>query len=271
MKKRVFLLLQYILPQQWLSAAMGRLAESRSVRLKNFLISRFQKRYRVDMTDAKLTEINDYPSFNSFFIRELKAGCRPIAAGQDTIASPADGVIAQIGRIKQNQLLQAKGFDFTLDALLGGEATEAKEFLDGQYATLYLAPHNYHRVHMPLDGRLLKTVYIPGKLFSVNAITSAAIPNLYARNERLIAFFETSAGPMAVILVGAMIVGSIQTVWMDHPIKSKKPITTTYTNPIFLAKGAELGHFKLGSTVVLLFNNQISWEPHILANSPIQV
>ena len=269
MKKRFFLLFQYILPQQLLSAMMGRLAESRSVKLKNFMISRFCKRYNVDLSEANSSNLADYPSFNSFFIRELKPGSRPIVPGDDTIASPADGTIAQIGSINQGQLLQAKGFHFTLDGLLA-QAAEASSFLDGKFATLYLAPHNYHRVHMPLAGKLVKTIYVPGKLFSVNAITSASVPNLYARNERLIAFFETQNGLMAVILVGAMIVGSIQTVWMTHPIKSKKPIVTTYADGMSLSKGQDLGHFKMGSTVVLLFNNHVSWEPRLTPNTPVK-
>lgn len=271
MKNRLFLLLQYLLPQQWLSQAMGRLADSRCPKLKNFLINRFQKRYKVDMSEAKLTQLTDYPSFNSFFIRELKTGSRPIAAGEDAIISPADGTIAQIGNIHHDQLLQAKGVNFTLSGLLGGETAESQHFINGRFATLYLAPHNYHRVHMPLTGKLLKTIYVPGKLFSVNAITSATIPNLYARNERLIAFFETAAGPMAVVMVGAMIVGSIQMAWLPQPIKDKKLIITPYQDGTVLTKGEELGYFKLGSTVILLFGNQVNWEKAALPNTTIKV
>ena len=179
---------------------------------------------------------------------------------------------AQIGNIQKKQLLQAKNFYFDLGTLLGGDTQLADNFHDGTFATIYLAPHNYHRVHMPLDGKLVKTIYVPGKLFSVNRMTSEIIPNLYSRNERLICVFDTTLGPMTIVLVGAMIVGSIQTVWMKNPIRANRIITETFSDGIQLIKGAELGYFKLGSTVILLFGkDKILSQSTLTTTSTLQV
>lgn len=254
--------LQYITPQRLLTVTMGWLARiRRPLRLKNWMINHFIKKYRVDMSAAILEDPTTYPDFNHFFIRHLKPALRPIVSGENNIASPVDGNIAQIGNINKNQLLQAKNFYFDLETLLGGDKELAQLFYDGSFATLYLAPRDYHRIHMPLSGSLVKSIYIPGKLFSVNRMTSELIPNLYSRNERLVTIFDTAAGPMAVILVGAMIVGSIQTVWMKQPIRSSHIQTDSLTQ-LDLATGAELGHFKLGSTVILLYGkNKVEWNP----------
>jgi len=263
--------IQYIVPHHLLSTFMGWLADLRLRWLKNWMINRFIKKYHVDMSIAKIEDPVAYPTFNHFFIRQLKPSLRPVANDQRDIASPVDGTIAQIGQIYKSQLLQAKSHYYDLTTLLCNDAELVPLFGDGSFATLYLAPHNYHRVHMPLSGTLKKTIYVPGKLFSVNSMTSALIPNLYSRNERLISIFHTDAGPMAVILVGAMIVGSIQTVWMNNPIRSKKIQRTNHLNDIYLQKGAELGHFRLGSTVIILFGkHKIKWVPSLNTNSPVQ-
>lgn len=267
---RLFSYFQYVLPQHRLTTFAGALANSKTVWLKNWLIQRFIKVYHIDLTDALIEDPMAYESFNQFFIRKLKTDCRPIAAESNAIASPADGFIAQIGTIHQKQLLQAKNFYFDLDTLLGGDTQLAACFDSGAFATIYLAPHNYHRVHMPLTGQLEKTIYVPGRLFSVNRMTSQWIPQLYSRNERLITVFNTEAGPMAVILVGAMIVGNIQTTWRKHPYQADQINIESYS--CSLKKGDELGHFKLGSTVILLFGkNKAQWLPSMQANSMIKM
>ena len=189
---------------------MALFADSNIVWLKNFLIRHYIRLFKVDTTLAENEDLDTYPTFTSFFIRKIKPELRPIASGVNEIASPVDGVVAELGSIKQNQLLQAKNLYYDLDTLLGNEAL-AEEFYDGEFATFYLSPRDYHRVHMPLDGVLKKTFFIPGKLFSVNRMTSSLIPNLYSRNERFICLFDSPAGPMLIVLVGAIIVGSIQT------------------------------------------------------------
>lgn len=260
--------LQKILPQHWLSRMMGKLGSTRTPWIKNWMINRFIHTYQVDMAIARLEHPDDYPDFNHFFIRQLKSDARSIAQDANAIASPVDGLIAQIGTVRNNTLLQAKSFYYTLESLLGDKVL-AETFNDGSYATLYLAPRDYHRVHMPLSGKLVQSRYIPGKLFSVNRMTSDLIPNLFTRNERLVLEFETEAGPMAVILVGAMIVGNIQTMWMDKPVRSAHPVTTTPAN-IHLQKGQELGHFTLGSTVILLFGkDKIHWEQTCKADKTV--
>ena len=264
--------LQCILPQHFVSRLAGWLADCRLPWLKNKLIKRFIKKYSVDLTSALRKQPEDYVSFNDFFIRQLDSRFRPIANGPQDIVSPIDGIIAQIGRINKALLLQAKAHYFDLTTLLGNEASLAERFYDGEFATLYLAPHNYHRVHMPITGKLVKTIYVPGRLFSVNRMTSELIPNLYSRNERLICLFDTAAGPLAIIMIGAMIVGRMQTVWMAQPIKHQQIKINIDEAPTVLQKGDELGYFCLGSTVILLFGkNKISWEPNLKAGSSLEV
>jgi phosphatidylserine decarboxylase len=261
---------QKIIPQHLLTEFMGWLAKIRTPWMKNWMIQHFIKKYHVDMSAALVEDPTHYPDFNHFFIRQLKPELRPIANGETTIASPVDGMVAQIGRINKNQLLQAKAFYYNLETLLG-EAELAQQFHDGSFTTLYLAPRDYHRIHMPLSGRLVKSIYLPGKLFSVNRMTSELIPQLFTRNERLVTIFETAAGPMAVILVGAMIVGNIQTVWMDQPVRSKKTSVTMPEKEISLQKGEELGQFTLGSTVIVLFGkNKTEWMGDLCTGSVIQ-
>lgn len=273
-KKQFSTLIQYLAPQHMLTWLAGQIGSCRWPWFKNKLIHFFINRYHVDMSAALSSDIADYPDFNSFFIRQLKPGLRPIEQKADTIICPADGCISQIGAINNDQLLQAKGFYFSLSDLLGGSEQLASEFLNGCFATIYLSPKDYHRVHMPMKGKLRETIYIPGKLFSVNKQTAEQVPNLFARNERLVCIFDTEVGAMAVILVGAMIVGSINTAW-DNPTSctiQHKTYPTTGSDIIELAQGAELGYFKLGSTAILLFpQGKISWEPTLAEQTNTQV
>lgn len=273
---RLFILLQYLLPQHLLSRVVGKLAESR--RFKNPLIKAFIKRYKVDLSEALLQDPEKFETFNAFFTRALKGSARPIAGGSNDIVCPADGAISQLGNIVDNKLFQVKGRHFNLQALLGGDEEMATLFQEGSFATVYLSPRDYHRVHMPLGGRLQKTVYVPGKLFSVNKTTAAAVPDLFARNERFVCLFQTDAGPMAVILVGAMIVAGIECVWSGHvcPGSGTRTIRNTdYSNhnpPIQFASGAEMGRFKLGSTAIVLFaHGAINWEPELNADSAVRM
>jgi phosphatidylserine decarboxylase len=256
--------LQYMVPQQALSRFAGWVASCKLSFVKNFLIRWFIWRYGVDMREVQDGAIDSYENFQSFFIRQLKKSARPIESAQDAVVSPVDGVISQIGAIQAGRAFQAKGFDFSVVELLGGQTAMADLFLDGQFATLYLAPKDYHRVHMPLTGRLTSMTYVPGRLFSVNPKTAATVPRLFARNERVICMFETEFGPMAVILIGAMIVASIHIVWGGDitPTSTNKVQTWTYVDQnIILEKGSEIGHFKLGSTVIVLFGDgRVRWN-----------
>lgn len=270
MHKPFSVLIQYLLPQHALTKLAGYLGESRQPWLKNHLIRYFLQHYDIDMKAAQLENPYDYPSFNSFFTRQLKPDQRPIA-GNPHIASPADGFISQLGKIEQNALLQAKGFYFNLTNLLGGSEKLAAEFQNGQFATIYLSPKDYHRVHMPITGKLRETIFIPGKLFSVNQATAATVPNLFARNERLVCIFDTEIGPMAVILVGAMLVGSIETVWQAQT-KANTVTQESFPDGIQLDRGAELGLFKMGSTVIVLFaKDQVEWSPNLQTDSVVRM
>lgn len=253
MLKRCCVYLQYLLPKQLITIMVGWLANTTNTTIKNLFITLFIKKYRVDMSAAEQEDPTAYPTFNAFFTRRLKPHLRPIANDSKTIISPADGCLAQFGEMNKNLLLQAKGFYFDLETLLANQHDLAANFYNGTFMTFYLAPRDYHRFHMPLAGQLTRTIYVPGHLFSVNRMTSELIPQLYSRNERLICEFKTEAGQVLIILVGALIVGSIQTVWMDAPIRHNAIQDTAHTNGIYLNKGDELGQFQLGSTVLLLF------------------
>ena len=271
--EKLFVLLQHCLPQHLLSRLTGYLASSEIPWLKNALIKYFIDYFNVDMSEAAEPDYKNYASFNQFFTRPLVANARPTDQTEKGIVSPADGAISEIGPIEQDKILQAKGQNYSLTKLLGGDASLCQTFADGDFATIYLSPKDYHRVHMPLDGQLIKTIYIPGKLFSVNQTTANNVPNLFARNERLVCIFDTPAGPMAMILVGAMIVAGIETVWAGQVTPQTKHITSVdYSQPIALSKGDEMGRFKLGSTVILLFaNNRIGWDQAMTATKPLQV
>jgi len=250
---------------------MGRFCRTKTIWLKNWMITTFIKKYQVNISEAVYTGLEAYPHFNSFFTRHLRSGTRPIAANPHAIVSPADGSISQFGHIEKDLLIQAKKFNFKLEQLLADQ-TLATKFLNGEFFTCYLAPKDYHRVHMPLAGKLIKTIFIPGKLFSVNEETALNVPNLFARNERLVCIFETAAGLMAMIFVGAMLVGSIKTVWQDHPHTAKKVSPNDFSEPLEFQKGDEVGHFQMGSTIILLFQqNTIRWQNFLCTLLPIKM
>lgn len=252
---RLFVLFQYLLPHHGLSRLLGKFAEGRF--LKNTLIALFIKRYKVDLSEAKITDHREFENFNAFFTRELKDAARPLVSEPDAVLCPADGSISEIGSIEEDRIVQAKGRSYTIAQLLANN-DDAGHFVGGSFATIYLSPKDYHRVHMPLQGSLLHTIYVPGQLFSVNQVTVDSVPNLFARNERLVCLFETPAGKMALVLVGAMVVAGIDTVWSGQvcPAPVRKLQRTDYgetTPPLQLARGAEMGRFKLGSTAIVLF------------------
>lgn len=254
--ERLFILFQHLVPQHLLSRCTGALAGLRQpVWLKNWLIGQFARAFGVDMNEAAEPDLTRYACFNDFFTRPLRAGARPLASAD--ILCPADGAISQLGEISNGLLFQAKGRYFSVEELLAGDVIRAAQFREGQFATIYLSPKDYHRVHMPVAGRLTASCYIPGQLFSVNGVTAANVDRLFARNERLVCYFDTERGPMAMILVGAMVVAGIETVWSGRVAPPpKRPVTVDYVNvpeSVELAQGDEMGRFMLGSTVILLF------------------
>ncbi|CAM4447642.1 MAG: Phosphatidylserine decarboxylase proenzyme [Legionellaceae bacterium] len=266
--------LQYILPQHLLSRLMGFFAELEQSWIKNFFINQFIKRYHVNMNEAIHDNALAYRNFNDFFTRELKPHVRTVVQDVNAITSPVDGAISQMGDSQAGRIFQAKGFDFTINELLGGKPERAQPFMGGKFITLYLSPKDYHRIHMPIRGKLKEMVYIPGKLFSVNSSSVNTIPRLFARNERVIALFDTEVGPMAIIMVGAMIVASINTVWHGDINADRKNqiIAWEYTDDKIYERGDEIGHFKLGSTVLVLFGpNAIAWKNDLQADSVIQL
>ncbi|MFS1872929.1 archaetidylserine decarboxylase [Enterovibrio norvegicus] len=251
--------LQYCMPKHLLTRLMGKLAAAKAGFLTTAVIKWFVRQYKVEMSEAKNPDPASYPTFNDFFVRELKEGARPLNDDASVISHPADACVSQAGPIEHGRLIQAKGHTFDACELLGGDAQLAEEFADGDFATLYLSPRDYHRVHMPCDGTLRQMIYVPGDLFSVNPLTAENVPNLFARNERVVCIFDTAFGPLAQVLVGATIVGSIETTWAgtitpptgqsirrwDYPAEGDQAVT--------ISKGEEMGRFKLGSTVINLF------------------
>ena len=251
---RLAVLPQYLLPKQALTRFAGLVASTRGGALTTRLIAWFVRRYQVNMAEAADPDISHYATFNEFFTRALRADARPIA--RSDLVCPVDGAISQFGAIERDQIFQAKGHHYSTTALLGGDARLAEQFEDGAFATIYLSPRDYHRIHMPCEGRLTRMVYVPGALFSVNPTTARGVPGLFARNERVVCVFESARGPFVLVLVGATIVGSMATVWhgVVNPPRSRRVRTWTYDKePVVLAQGAEMGRFLLGSTVVLLF------------------
>ena len=277
MKERLFIISQYLLPHHLLSRLAGCLAECRVRWVKNAFTRWFAQRYQIDMSEAQVEALDGYEHFNAFFTRALKPGARPLDSTTDSVLCPADGAISQLGRIEHGRIFQAKGHSFSAVELLGGDVQRAAPFLGGQFATVYLSPRDYHRVHMPLSGTLREMVYIPGRLFSVNQSTAENVPELFARNERVACIFDTECGPMAVVLVGAMIVASIETVWAGLGTPPRRQLKTQRYDeaaraPIQLEKGAELGRFKLGSTAIVLFGpQQVQWLDELAANSPVRM
>ncbi len=254
MSDRFAVLPQYLLPKRALTVFAGKIAGAQGGRLTTWLIEWFVKRYQVNMAEAANPDAASYPTFNAFFTRALKDGVRPMARAD--LVCPVDGAISQFGPMVGNQLFQAKGHHYSSTALVGGDAALAARFDGGSFATLYLSPRDYHRIHMPCDGRLTRMIYVPGALFSVNPTTARGVPGLFARNERVVCVFESAQGPFVLVLVGATIVGSMATAWhgVVNPPRSAQVREWRYDDQVIaLKQGEEMGRFLLGSTVVMLF------------------
>ena len=267
---------QYIMPQLYLTQLAGWFAQQKWGAVTHFVIKAFAKKYNVDMSEAKKENFSDYESFNQFFIRELKDNARKINENPTALCLPADGRVSQIGHIDDERLLQAKGHFFSLSDLLAGDEELVNTFKNGEFATIYLSPRDYHRVHMPCDATLRKMIYVPGDLFSVNPFLAEHVPNLFARNERVICVFDTAFGPMVQILVGATITASMSTVWAGviNPPRTGEVKVWTYQedNAIKLTKGQEMGAFQLGSTVINLFPaNSVTLVEHLEVDVPVRM
>ncbi len=266
---------QYILPQHGLSKLMYRLARNRFKPWKNLMINSAVRLYRVDMREAGKEKAADYVSFNDFFTRHLKPGARTWHLDEANIISPVDGAISQIGRLAGGALIQAKGRRYRLHQLLAADDETSERFKDGCYVTLYLSPRDYHRIHMPVSGRLIKSVYVPGRLFAVNNASVRGVDNLFAVNERFISLFETGSGLLAQIMVGAIFVGSLQTVWLGQitPAEKRELTVREYKDQmITLKQGQEFGHFNMGSTVILIFEkDKIEWLRELRNNDAVEV
>jgi phosphatidylserine decarboxylase len=267
--------LQYILPHHTLSKMMSKLTHCENKIWKNLFIKQIIKHYGVDMNEALEQDINSFKSFNDFFTRELNPAVRPLTTTPNAIACPADGSVSQVGKINDGEIFQAKGKSFTATDLLGGDPARAEPFNNGIYTTIYLSPKDYHRLHMPLTGTLREMVHIPGRLFSVNTATTQSVPGLFARNERVAALFDTDAGPMALVLVGAIFVSSIETVW--HGVVTPPSITSVrswkyHENAPVLKIGQEMGRFNMGSTIIVLFgNNKAKWDSNFAAEKVVRL
>ena len=275
MLARLFAYVQYLLPKYWLTAVIYRLARIGHTGTKNFLITRFVRLYNVKTDDILLPLPDGFANFNEFFTRELGAGARPVNEDTNAIVSPVDGTVSQAGALHEAKLLQAKGIDYSLDDLLAINLDEARAFANGNFATIYLAPYNYHRVHSPIAGKLVSGSYVPGDLFSVNAATASHIRGLFRRNERLILNLETAAGPAAIIFVGAMNVGSITTPWTGEIRPRHSGIVESIDigdEAIDIAKGQLLGWFNMGSTVIVLLPQGVAtWNNKMVAGETLQM
>ena len=266
---------QYILTHHALSKLMSKLTHCENKTWKNLFIRQIIRHYGVNMDEALEPDINAFKSFNHFFTRELNPDVRPLATERNAIASPADGVVSQAGNITNGKIFQAKGKSFTATDLLGGDAERAEPFNNGVFTTIYLSPKDYHRLHMPLTGTLREMVHIPGRLFSVNTATTNSVPGLFARNERVAAIFDTDAGPMALILVGAIFVSSIETVW--HGVVTPPSITSVrrwlyQENAPVLKIGEEMGRFNMGSTIIVLFaKDKAQWNTDFTADKIVKL
>lgn len=269
LKQQIFIKAQNVVPQHQLSRIVGKLAATEHPLVKNAVITAFKAQYGIDMSIAQQANVLKYKSFNEFFTRALKEGVREIDQDPRSIVSPADGAISQIGTIHEGEIFQAKGQSFSVEKLIA-DPQLAEPFKNGQFATVYLSPKDYHRVHMPFAGTLTETLYVPGELFSVNQTTAENIPGLFARNERMVCLFDTELGRMAVVLVGAMIVAGIETVATGKV----KPTGRLELNQhqLFLDKGAELGRFYLGSTAIVLFEqDKMQWDSEFSATSLVEM
>jgi phosphatidylserine decarboxylase len=274
-KQALTTLPQYLLPHHALSSMMSKLTHCENKTWKNLFIKQIIKHYGVNMAEALEPDINAYKSFNDFFTRELKSSIRPLSAESNAIACPADGEVSQAGDIADGKIFQAKGKSFTATELLGGSAERAEPFNNGVFTTIYLSPKDYHRLHMPLTGTLREMVHIPGRLFSVNTATTNSVPGLFARNERVAALFDTDAGPMALILVGAIFVSSVETVW--HGVVTPPSVTTVQSwqyqdNAPRLEIGEEMGRFNMGSTIIVLFGkDKVQWDAEFKAEKTVKL
>ena len=262
-----FLGLQKALPQHGLSRLVGWLAQSQRPLIRRSFIHLFAKAYDISLADAERKGLDDYHSFNDFFTRALAVGARPLPEQHNALACPVDGTVSQIGRIQSDLLMQAKGHQYTLNSLA---STTGKGFEDGDFCTIYLAPSNYHRIHLPCDGTLVETRAIPGALFSVNGVTEAGIPGLFCRNERLVCRFETAHGPMLLVLVGALIVASIETVWEGPASPYREEIVTQHDQAF--KRGEEIGRFLLGSTIICCFaKDAVRLAEHLDAGTVVRL
>jgi len=275
MLARLFAYLQFVLPRYWLTSVVYKLARVKNPGTKNFLISHFVRLYDVDIDCVKLEVPEDFASFNDFFIRELEDGARPVDQSSTVIVSPVDGTVSQAGNLRAGRIVQAKGIDYSLDDLLATDLDEARAYSDGRFATIYLAPYNYHRVHAPFDGDIVAARYIPGDLFSVNSATAANVPGLFRRNERLVLHFETAFGPAALVFVGALNVGSISTPWSGEIRPRKKGIVEVVDlgdGPTAIQKGDLLGWFNMGSTVILLLPDKVcEWRDTLKEGAAVEM
>lgn len=275
MRASLFVALQYLLPKHLLTALIWRVARIRQVAIKDFLITRFIDIFDVDIEDIKKDVPGDFVNFNEFFIRELRPDARPVDSNVDSIVSPVDGTVSVAAAINGDSIIQAKGIDYSLDELLATDLEQAKAYIDGSFATIYLAPYNYHRIHAPLGGELVAARYIPGDLFSVNEATVARVDGLFRRNERLVMHFKTDRGPVALVFVGALNVGSISTPWSGELRPKKRGMVDVLdlsTAKTTIGKGDLLGWFNMGSTVILLMPPGSSeWDKGLRAGRAVRV
>ncbi|MCK9637160.1 MAG: archaetidylserine decarboxylase [Methylobacter tundripaludum] len=274
-KEALTTLPQYVLPHHALSAMMSKLTHCENRSFKNLFIKQIIRHYGVNMDEALEQDINVYKSFNDFFTRELKPGVRPLSTERNAIVCPADGAVSQAGDITDGKIFQAKGKSFTATDLLGGDAARAEPFNNGVFTTIYLSPKDYHRLHMPLTGTLREMVHIPGRLFSVNGATVNSVPGLFARNERVAAIFDTEIGPMALVLVGAIFVSSVETVW--HGVVTPPSVTEVQNwqygdDAPMLKIGEEMGRFNMGSTIIVLFGkDKAEWDAEFKAGKTVKL
>lgn len=271
---KLFVAIQYVLPQHLLSRVIYHATRSRIGPVKNALIASFVRGFKPDMSDAVEPDPLRYASFNAFFTRALRPDARPMPSDPRTIVSPVDGTVSQIGVIDGSRMIQAKGHDFSLEALLAGPTKWTSRFSGGSFATIYLAPYNYHRIHMPIGAELHSAWYVPGRLFSVNNMTAARVPGLFARNERIVCMFEEGELCFAMVLVGALFVGSMSTVWHDEvtPKIARRQRPLPVSAGLRLDRGAEMGRFNMGSTVILLFPPKaVAWRQHFATGSTLRL
>lgn len=275
LRDNLFVLLQYVLPQHPISRVIHWFVRLRIQWLKNLVGRWFIHHFKVNMAEAIDEDITAYPDFNSFFTRALKPEVRPLASEANAVLCPVDGAVSQAGHIEGDAIFQAKGHRFSLQTLLGGNTAWRDKFQNGLFATLYLSPRDYHRIHMPLTGTLKQVIHVPGRLFSVNPITTRKVPGLFARNERVACLFDTEQGPMGMVLVGAINVASIETVWQGviTPPAGKRIQSWDYSDKkVILEAGEEMGRFNMGSTVILLFPpNQVEWDNSLIAEASVRV